>query len=174
MRAKYNQVHHQKEVHLKVNTSVTSVQYIYLGEIKVLRNLKGALISSGRVTHLKRMFTKTCCFFLFSTYVGHGSLSCGTLICLLLSVGNSFKTYIIYVDLRKLGNAFSFSTDTFQLNRVAKLKEDKIRYHKISFNTLNTLGTRRGFRTFLFKCVTRPDLSVVPLTSVLLNQLSFK
>ena len=48
---------------------------------------------------LKNNFSKTCTF-LLSTCVGHSSLSCGTLICI-LSVGNSFKTCIISVDLGK-------------------------------------------------------------------------
>jgi len=59
---------------------------------------------SGRVTHLKRKFSKTC-FFSFST--------CGTFICL-LSDGNSFNTFIIYVDFGKRCNAYPCSTDTFQ------------------------------------------------------------
>ena len=46
------------------------------------------------------------------------------------------------------------------LNRVAKSTVDKLRYHKISLDTLNTLVGGKYF--FLeknpFKCVTRPDL----------------
>ena len=58
--------------------------------------IKGSLLRSGRVTHFKRTFSKTylSCF----RDEGHSSLSCGTLICF-LSVGNSFKTGIISVDL---------------------------------------------------------------------------
>jgi len=62
------------------------------------KSVKGTPLRSGRVTHLKRNFSKTC-FYLLSTCVGHNRLSCGTLIDLcLLSVINSFKTGIIYVD----------------------------------------------------------------------------
>jgi len=61
--------------------------------------VKGTPLRSGCVTHLKRIFWKTC-FLMLLTCVGHSSLSCGTLI-YLLSVGNSFKTCIIYVDLGK-------------------------------------------------------------------------
>ena len=43
--------------------------------------------------------------------------------------------------------------------------EDILRYHKISFDTMNTLDTRkyRFSKKFIFKCVTRPDLSGMPL-----------
>ena len=51
------------------------------------------------------IFSKTFFFFL-STCVWHNRLSCGTLICL-LSVGNSFKTSVISVELGKnVSNAF--------------------------------------------------------------------
>jgi len=76
--------------------------------------LKGTPLRSGRVTHLKRNFLKTC-FFLLSTCVGHSSLPCGTLIDL-LSVVNSFKTCIISVDLGKAFKCFSlFNRYTFRL-----------------------------------------------------------
>jgi len=61
-------------------------------------NVKATPLRSGRVTHLKRNFLKTCFFLL--TCVGHSSLSCGTLKGLLL-VGSLLKTCIISVDFRK-------------------------------------------------------------------------
>jgi len=87
-----------------------------------------------------RIFLKTC-FFLLSTCIGHNSLSCGMLIKLcLLSVGNSFKTGIISVDLRRFS---LFNIYISILNRVAKSIEDILRYHKISFDILNMLVTRK-------------------------------
>jgi len=55
--------------------------------------LKGTQPRSMRIKHFNRTFSKTR-FFLLSTCVGHNTLSCGTLICI-LSVGNKFKTYYI-------------------------------------------------------------------------------
>ena len=95
---------------------------------------------------------------LLSTCKGHSSLSCGTFKCI-FSVGNSFKTYICW-------SLISCLTDTFQfLNQVAKSIEDLLRYHKISFDTPNTLVTRkcRFSKKSLLKCVARPHLSRVPL-----------
>jgi len=92
---------------------------------------KGTQQRSGPVTHLKRKLSKTG-FFLLSMCVGHNSLSCGTIIYVFLSIGNSFKTCIITVD---LGKAF--------LNRVAKSIGDIFRYHKIIFDTISMLVTRK-------------------------------
>jgi len=82
-------------------------------------------------------------FFLLSTCVGYNSVSCGILVCL-LSVGNSFKTCIITVDLRKGWQRFSLFNRYIPIfNRVAKSIEDILRYQKISFDTLNKLVTRK-------------------------------
>jgi len=62
-------------------------------------HVKRTPLRSGRVTHLKKVFLKTC-LFLLSTCVWHNSLSFGTLKCF-LSTDNSFKTRIIYVDIEK-------------------------------------------------------------------------
>jgi len=86
-----------------------------------------------------KIFENLLLFFLL-TCVGHNSLSGGTLICLLL-VGNSFKTCMISVDLEKALQRFSlFNRYIPILNRVAKFRKDihVLRYHKISFNALNT------------------------------------
>jgi len=75
---------------------------------------------------------------------GQSSLSCctcGTLICL-LSVCNSFKPRIVSVDHRK-----GF-----------KSIEDMLRYHKVSFDILNTLITRQ-YRFFKVCYTTRPQWS---------------
>jgi len=87
--------------------------------------------------------------------------SCGTLKCL-LSVGNSFKTWMISVDLRKALRFSLFNRCIPILNRVAKSMEDILRYHKIPFNTLNTLVTRKyRFSKISFKVcyMTRPQWS---------------
>ena len=53
------------------------------------------------------------------------------------------------------------------LTRVVKSIEDILRYHEISFYTLNTLVSRKYVQVFKTnKCVTRPDLSEVPLSGV--------
>jgi len=57
-----------------------------------------------------------------------------------LSVGNLFKTCIKYVD---LGKAFPV------LNRVAISIEDILKYHKMSFDTPNTLVIRKDKMFFL-------------------------
>jgi len=101
-------------------------------------------------------------FFLLSTCVGHSSLSCGTFICI-LSVGKSFKTCTISVDIGKAFERISLCNRyILNLNRVAKSIEDILRYNKISFMKLNTLVTRkyRFSKVFFFKCVTRPKLGV--------------
>ena len=92
------------------------------------------------------------------------------LLCL-LSVGNSFKTCIISVGLGRALQRFSlFNRYIPILNRVAKSIEELLRYHKISFHTctLNTLVTRKHSfsRKKLFPWVTGPDLSVVPLSAL--------
>jgi len=62
-------------------------------------SVKGTSLRSGRVTHLKyTLFEKL--FILLSTCIGHSILFCGTSLCL-LSVGSSFKTYIISDDTGK-------------------------------------------------------------------------
>jgi len=107
------------------------------GHCHITLLLKETPLRSGRVTRLKRKFSKTC-FFLLLTCEGHGSLSCGTLICL-LSIGNLFKTCIISVDLGKtLVTFFPVQQIHSNFNRVAKSIEDILRYHKISFDTLNS------------------------------------
>jgi len=67
--------------------------------------LKGTPLRSGRVTH----FFRKPVLFVLSTFVGHISLSCSTLICL-LSFGNSLKTYIYILisDLPCSLDAFKF------------------------------------------------------------------
>ena len=62
-------------------------------------------------------------------------------ICLLL-VGNSLKTYICS-SRESDSNASPVQIHIPILNRVAKSIEDILRYHKISFDTLNTLVTRK-------------------------------
>jgi len=85
-------------------------------------------------------------FFLVDA-IWHSSLSCGTLICL-LSVGNSFKTCIISVDLGKALQHFSlFNRYNPILNPVAKSIEDILRYHQIRLDTLNTM-VKRKYRVF--------------------------
>jgi len=70
--------------------------------------------------------------------------SCGTLICL-LSAGNSFKTCIISVDLGKALQGFDPSNRYIPiLNQVAKSIEVILRYHILSFDTVNTLVTRNS------------------------------
>jgi len=64
------------------------------------QSVKGTPLRSDRVINtLKKNIFKNLVF-LFSTCVWHRSISCGTLICF-VSVGNSFKTCIISVDLGK-------------------------------------------------------------------------
>ena len=82
-------------MYILTKISMTSISGTVFNQVNVF---KGTPLWSGCVTHLKRFFSKTCFFLL--TCVEHSSLSCGTLICLLL-VCNSFKTCIISVDLGK-------------------------------------------------------------------------
>jgi len=100
----------------------------------------------------KSNFLKTY-FFLLLKCVGQNSLSCGTLICL-LSVGNSFKSCIIYVDFFSM-----FNRNIPILNRVARSIDDILRYEKVSFDT-STLGTCltkiKVFEKYLFSWVTQP------------------
>ena len=106
-------------------------------------NTKGTPLRSACDTPKKYFFENL--FFLLSTCVGHNSLSCGTLICL-LSVGNSFKTCIITVDLYKALQCFSlFNRYIPILNRFAKSIEEILRYHKISFDRIYTkyLGNKQ-------------------------------
>ena len=103
---------------------------------------------------LKKKFFKNLVFFIFVDVCI--SLFCGTLICL-LPFGNSFKTCIISVD---LGKAFPI------LNRVAihVSAEDILRYHTISFNTLNMLVTRKyRFSKKIFLSVLQDQTSVESL-----------
>jgi len=129
---------------------------------------KVTTLRSGRVTHLKRKFSKTR-IFLLPTCVGHSSLSCETLICL-LSVGNSLKTCVISVDIEKtLVTLFPVQQIHSHFKPSCNLDRGHIKvYHKISFDTINTLVTRKVFERFskfwISKCVTRPDLSGVPLS----------
>ena len=59
------------------------------------RILRGTPLRSGRVTQFTRKFSNTC-FFLLLTFVGHSSISCGTLI-YLLSVGNINLKLVLYL-----------------------------------------------------------------------------
>ena len=93
---------------------------------------------------LKRKFSKTR-IFLLSTCVGHSSLSCETLICL-LSVGNSLKTCVLSVDIEKtLVTLFPVQQIHSHFKPSCKLDRG---YHKISFDTINTLVTRKVFERF--------------------------
>ena len=56
------------------------------------RILRGTPLRSGRVTQ----FTRNTCSFMLLTFVGHSSISCGTLICL-LSVGNINLKLVLYL-----------------------------------------------------------------------------
>jgi len=121
--------------------------------------IKGTPPRSGRVTHFKRFFSKTC-FFLLLTFVGHSSLSCGTLKCLLL-VGTSYKTCIIPVDLRKV---LVLLFPVQQIHSNFKTSCQTVRYHKISFDKLNTLVTRKyRFSFFSFLRVLHDQTSVESL-----------
>jgi len=105
--------------------------------------IKGTLLRSGRVTHFKRNFSKTCCFFLLLTCVWQRSLFCGTLI-YLLSIGNSFKTCYTSVDLGKALVALFHAEQIHSIFKpIAKSIEDILRYHKICFYTLITSVTRK-------------------------------
>ena len=89
-----------------------------------VRNIQGTPLKSGRVTHFKIFFLKTC-FFLLLTCIGHNRLSCGTFTCLLL-VGDSFKTCIISVIFRKALQRFSMFNRYFPiLKQVAKSIEPR-------------------------------------------------
>jgi len=61
-------------------------------------------------------------------------------------ISNSLYTCIIFVDLGKAFKRFSmFNRYIPIVTRVAKPIEDILRYHKTSFDTLNTLVTRTNF-----------------------------
>jgi len=81
----------------------------------------------------------------------------------LLSVSNSFKTCIISVDLGKAFKCFfHFNRYIPILNRVAKSIENILRYHKVSFDTQDTLVTKIiGFRkrSFFMSHTSRPHCS---------------
>ena len=99
-------------------------------------NVKWTSLRSGRVTYL---------------FVGHSSLYCGTFIVL----------YGLAFHLKLVLYLFIFNRYIAILNWDAKSIEDILRYHIISFDTLNTRKYR--FSKKLFQCVTRPNLSGVPL-----------
>jgi len=127
-------------------------------------NVNGTQLRSGRVTHLKRNFSKTC-FFLLLMCVGHiCGVSCGTLICL-LSVGNSFKTCIISVDFEKaLATLFPVQQIHFNFTLSCQFNRGHIREPQNKFWYTKYIGNKKTlvFEKFLFKCVTR--LSGVPLS----------
>jgi len=138
------------------------VEYEMMFDFALITLFKGTPLWSGCVTHLKRIFSKTC-FFLLSTCVGHNSVSYGTLICP-SSVGNSFKTCIKSVDLGKTLPHFSL----FNRSIIILKLPHWLRYHKISIDTLNMLVSRkcRFSKKIFFSRVTQLDLSGVPLTKL--------
>jgi len=116
----------------------------------------------GSVTYLKRQFSKIS-FFLLLTCIGHNSLLCVTLLCL-LSVCNSFKTCIISVDLRKvLLTLYAVQKVHSSFIPSCQVDRGQIKVPQNNFYTLKTLEQENiGFRKFS-KCITRPDLSGVNL-----------
>jgi len=97
--------------------------------------LKEPPLRSGRV-----ILSKTC-FFLLSTGVGHSTLPCGTLICI-LSVCNSLKTCIIYVYHGKaLVTLFPVQQIRFKYIPSCEIDRGYIKAPQISVDTLNTSAT---------------------------------
>jgi len=143
---------------------------------KLQKQDKGTSLRSGRVTHWKRIFAKIC-LFLLSTCVGHSSLSCGTLMSF-ISWQLISKLCFIGWSRKSISNTFYCSTvqqihsnfkQSYQIDR-----DNWLRYYKIRFDTLNMLVTRKLMllENFLLKCVSRPNLSGVPLTKITHCELS--
>ena len=113
-------------------------------------NLKGRHWGLVVGTLKQKIFEKI--IFLLSTCVGHSSLFCGTLICLLM-VGNLIKTCNVYVDLVKALKRFPlFNRCIPILNRNCKAMEDILRYLKICFQW-SPFNVRNEFMLCLNKVV---------------------
>jgi len=112
--------------------SPSKIYSVHEYEVSFIAEFKGTPLKSTGVTHSERNFSKTC-FFLLSMCVVHCSLSCGALHCLLWAIHLKCVLYMLISEMRYISI----------LNRVAKLIEDISRYHKVSFDTLNTLVTRK-------------------------------
>jgi len=115
--------------YLAGNNSSHNIKTYVQGNISLKRLRWGLVVKHTYKENLRKpvVFLSAC--------VGHSSPS----ICI-LTVGNSFKTCIISVNLGKaLQPVFLLNRYIPILNRVAKSTEDILRYHQIRFDTLNTL-----------------------------------
>jgi len=82
-------------------------------------------------------------FLLIDVWRAYHSISWYLNTCIILSIGNSFKTCIISVDLGKAFKRFSlFNRYIPILNPIARHIEDILGYHKLSVDTLNALVIR--------------------------------
>jgi len=121
---------------------------------------------SGRATHLKRIFSKTF-IFLLPMYFFYLNLFCGTsiLIRYLSILQLSSKLDCICWTGKSVTNAFPRLTDIIQVfnELLTDKRHIKVSQSRLLCSTHFDSKNKRAFEKNLFKCVTRPDLSVVPL-----------
>ena len=95
---------------IKLKLLTVNVHYNSINQLNqycpFMSSLKGTPLRSGRVTHLKRAFQKTC-FFLLLTCLGQSSLSWGTLICELKRTFPFYKFHQCNIE----RNTFWFTSD---------------------------------------------------------------